>query len=658
MASPKNCRHASLFVISLFALLSALWLAYSPGLSSNFLFDDILNLQALGRFGGIDNLHAAAAFVFGGEAGPGGRPIALATFLLNDIDWPSNAVPFKYTNILIHALNTVGVAWLALLLALALKRSHAERIFIALLTAAMWGLHPYFVSSVLYVIQRMTLLSATFIIFGLVLYTKGRLNIAEGKQKAGLSEMTVGIALFTPLAFLSKENGGLLPALAGILAVTVLHDTPVPTAAAGLYRIWNRLFIGLPVCLMGLYFAYDWPNILHSYAVRRSFSLTERLLTESRIVLDYLGHLIIPRIQTSGLYFDDITLSKSLTEPATTLPAIVAVLGLATAGVLLRRRSPVLAVGILFFFTGHIIESSFIPLELYFEHRNYLPAVLLFFSIAYGTTALSKYRPVLTCGFVAVIVLALWSMTYARADLWGHPVRQGLVWARENPASIRAQQQAALVLWNIRRPDLATEHVRTGLKHNPDSKTLILQLAITHCGSNTVKEMDLSRIDGSLKSGGFSGYVINNMERLAASAIGKQCDDLTPDNVLRWVGAAFENPAVQRNRVFQQRLYYLKGELLIKSERPEEAYSALMKGLLARPSTDTALQMTALLASNSYYRDALKMLDNAETMTEKPDFSLGKGLGRVIKNRTVDYGAEIKRLRRTIKAHIQKDRNG
>ena len=36
----------------------------------------------------------------------------------------------------------------------------------------------------------------------------------------------------------------------------------------------------------------------------------------------------------------------------------------------------------MFFFINHIVESTFLPLELVFEHRNYLPSIFIFFPLA------------------------------------------------------------------------------------------------------------------------------------------------------------------------------------------------------------------------------------------------------------------------------------
>jgi Tfp pilus assembly protein PilF len=65
-------------------------------------------------------------------------------------------------------------------------------------------------------------------------------------------------------------------------------------------------------------------------------------------------------------------------EPWTTLPALFIVLGLICLGLFLINKRPLFAWGVLFFFINQVIESSIFPLELVFEHRNYLPSLFLF----------------------------------------------------------------------------------------------------------------------------------------------------------------------------------------------------------------------------------------------------------------------------------------
>ena len=61
-------------------VLIAAWLAYAPGLSGAFLFDDFANLPSLGNYGPVDNHAAFWRYITSGFADPTGRPLSLLSF--------------------------------------------------------------------------------------------------------------------------------------------------------------------------------------------------------------------------------------------------------------------------------------------------------------------------------------------------------------------------------------------------------------------------------------------------------------------------------------------------------------------------------------------------------------------------------------------------
>lgn len=148
----------------LFILLLSTWLVYSPGLQGGFLFDDYPNLEPLGSYGGVVDFETFKSFALNGISGPLGRPIALASFVLDDNTWPSEARWFKPTNVKIHLLVGLLLIWSVLLFMRLLRRDESTCVWIALMTGAIWMLHPYMVSTTLYVIQRMAQLSVLFML--------------------------------------------------------------------------------------------------------------------------------------------------------------------------------------------------------------------------------------------------------------------------------------------------------------------------------------------------------------------------------------------------------------------------------------------------------------------------------------------------------------
>jgi len=420
-------------------LLLACALAYVPGLGGPLFFDDIPNLgdNTLLDFDGrrFDDWRAA---VLSNDSGVLHRPVAMLSFAANRVAAGElSPLALKGTNLAIHL--AIGALLYSLFLALlaapalAARLPERERPLLALLGAALWLLHPLHVSTVLYAVQRMTQLSALFTVAGLLLFTRYRLRWAARGAGAGeLLAAALWLLLLGAAAVLSKENGALLPWLLVVVEVCLFRGL-----WAGAARPWLRrggwLLLALPLLLVALLFTLD-PGLLDVRYARREFSLEERLLTQARLLWHYLGWLALPDIRAMGFFHDDIAVSRGLWSPPTTALALAAWAGALLAALALRRRLPLLLFALLFFLVGHSLESSVWPLELVFEHRNYLPAMGPALLLAAALVGLSQrlvwWRPPLA-GAVLCLLLALllglrawaWSddVTLARQNVVNHP---------------------------------------------------------------------------------------------------------------------------------------------------------------------------------------------------------------------------------------------
>ena len=116
-----------------------------------------------------------------------------------------------------------------------------------------------------------------------------------------------------------------------------------------------------------------WTALSRAYKIR-DFTLTERVLTQFRVVLYYVTLLVWPLPSRLNLDYDFPT-SHGILDPPTTLVSILIVAGLIGYGVWSGRKRPLLSYFILWYFGNLVIESSIFPLEMVYEHRLYLPMV-------------------------------------------------------------------------------------------------------------------------------------------------------------------------------------------------------------------------------------------------------------------------------------------
>lgn len=407
--------------ILLGAAVLATILAYWPGLAGPFLLDDEPNLSAIPLWlsGQLD----LRALLLERGAGLFGRPVSMASFAVNA--WIGGYTPFslKVGNLVVHL--ACGLALFIFLRRLlsrdARLASHAP--LYAVLATALWLLHPLHASTVLYVVQRMAQLSTLFILLGLWAYVVVRTRVEHSPSGGALLAMFLGIPAMTGLAFLAKENGILLPLLCGVLELAYFPATngqPRPRAV----RWFLALYVVVPclIALAGFLFRFDWFN--RGY-VGRDFTMAERLLSQGRALCDYLWKLLAPNPPSMGVYTDDFPVSLDLFTPVTTVPAILLLLFLSLLAWHWRRSHPSVFFGWFFFLVSHSLEAGPIPLEIYFEHRNYLPSagvIIAGIGIASAAwNALSRQRPQpakLAIFLASIIFVVLAAGTHGRARVW------------------------------------------------------------------------------------------------------------------------------------------------------------------------------------------------------------------------------------------------
>lgn len=452
-------------------------LAYSFGLHGPLLFDDRSNLLPVAAW--LEGRTDGFSVLFGNASGHFGRPVSVLSFMLNAALLGPGAWGLKLGNLLIHLVNGVLVFLLFqnLIHSDAPTRDRSTKSWLPWLGASIWLLHPLLASTVLYVVQRMAMLSALFTLLALIAYVRGRMALVEGRRRNGIALLGVLVPLCTVLAALSKENGVLAPALCAVIELFAFQPTQGRRRAM-LSRAFIAVALVLPMLIaLGLTVAGH-PSIVAGYE-NRAFSLTERLLTQPRALWSYVGALLLPSGPRMGIYHDDYLVSHGWLDPPTTIAAIVAWLAVLAAAWHWRKAIPGFALGVGLFLVGHALESTVFPLILYFEHRNYFPAVGLIWAVlSLAEFAASKARarlpnasPLLTaaaCALVAVLALS----TAARAGIWSshHSImQQALI---HHPDSRWLRQDLIAQAMGMQPPDLAAVRLHADhLLASADSST-------------------------------------------------------------------------------------------------------------------------------------------------------------------------------------------
>jgi tetratricopeptide (TPR) repeat protein len=462
-----------------FLLLLSGTVIYLPGLPGPFIFDDVYNIvnNHYVHLHSID-FDSLVTAAFSTDTGPLKRPVSMLSFALNHyaaggIDDPFT---FKATNVAVHALNGLLVYWLCCLIFARLlapnsckntRLADTRTIHLAAsATALLWVVHPIQLTSVLYVVQRMTSLSATFMLLGLIGYLTGRTRIARG-ERGGLIFMALGTVFGSVLSSLSKETGILLPVFVLLLEATLFRTTTPWSKWSALTINHRRLItVGLAIATLTIaILAVDYAA--HGYA-QRSFTMTERILTEARVLWMYLSLIIAPGLDRLGLNHDDILISSSLLHPWTTLPSLIGLIVLICMGFFFKNRRPLLALGMLWFFVGHALESTIFSLEIAHEHRNYLPSLgIMLIGTNVIWTMTEQHRRWQPWLILPIVALVLGGVTTLRSGQWSDLYTLATYEVLHHPDSPRAHSYLGQALAQQREYDGAANAYRRAAKLDP-----------------------------------------------------------------------------------------------------------------------------------------------------------------------------------------------
>jgi hypothetical protein len=482
----------------LLAALVACWFAYAPGITGSLQFDDRASLEGLAD---VQDASSALRYVVAGRAGPLGRPISLVTFAPQAYAWPDSPDVLLRTNILIHLLNGVLVAWLLYALGLARRQTDEQAAAVGVASGAIWMFLPILASSSMMVVQRMTTLSASFVLMGGIAYLYAR-RALERRPVPALAGMTFALGCGATLAALAKENGILLVLFILATESTLLRRPERISRAA--WHAWFSVVFFVPCAVLVAFLATQLPYS-EEVVLHRGFTGFERLVTQAEVLWKYLFLSFLPSVPALVPFHDDYQVQRSLMNPVALLAVASWIVAIAAAA-MTRRRYPLFGFAVAWYLAGHLLESSSIPLELYFEHRNYVPLIgpiyALMASILYSGAKLRRLAVIATAGYCLVLGGVLYSVT----SLWGNPSIAAEMWSIYRPGSIRAAEKLAVELELKGDPQVARKVLLDVLEYNPEALFLDFRAFLIQCQrEDDVDHTDTVRsYEAKLKSTSFS----------------------------------------------------------------------------------------------------------------------------------------------------------
>ena len=493
-----------------FLTILIILIVYQNSLNSLWHLDDSQNIL-YNKTIHIDNLSTQSiikAFISSKRNDIYFRPLANISFSINWYFSNKETISYHIINLSLHIISFIILSFFSFEL---LKNFIPENIknqnifFISFLSASLWALNPIQTQCVTYIVQRMAQMAALFYLLAMFSYLKARTSetVPGDLFPYHFTHLFYyGLTFFFfCCAILSKENAILLPVSLLLMEFIFFQSNKHLIALSVLIVVAGVLVIIL--FGKGNFFFF-----LNGYAYRE-YTLTERLLTESRVVLFYLSQILYPLPSRLSIAHD-IQLSTNLFNPLTTLPSILIIFFLIGGAIYYRKKTPLFSFAILFFFLNHIVESTILPLELIFEHRNYLPSMFLFLPVASGISNLldryeSKNKLIYWGIFITTTcsIIAFGKFTYERNKAWQSPETLWYDAFQKAPGNARANNNLATVLgWgentNEKKRDVALKLLERSLSMPQERKYLnadsMANMALIHFErENYAKALELQK---------------------------------------------------------------------------------------------------------------------------------------------------------------------
>ena len=437
--------------------------------------------------------------------------------------------------------------------------------------------------------------------------------------------MVTGAVVFGTLAVLSKESGALLPLYMLVVELTLFRFRSRAGKVDPAVLVYFLIFLALPAAAGLVWMAHD-PAVFFGGYIFHTFTPLQRLLTETRVIVFYLRLIFAPSLNQLGLYHDDIAISHGLLQPPQTLASIVLILALFATAALVRRRAPLVTLGILWFFTGQVLESTILPLDIAFEFRNYLAdyGILLPVCAALLDSTHSSRTLLLRRSTLALFIGMLSVITWMRAENWSSTYMEAVTEAQFHPDSPQSQYDAGRIYANLalsgqkQYAPLAYQHLRRAA-HLGHTSIMADTGLIIFAGKygDRIDPPWISAIERRLAHAPVTPSTVTSMSQLQTCQQGP-CR-ISNSAMTALFRAAFHNSLLFRTTQQYADMVTIYGSFLInRLHDPRDGRIAFEKATHIDPGQlQYQVNLTRLLVAMGRYRDArrhLAALAQADTL--------------------------------------------
>ena len=269
-------------------------------------------------------------------------------------------------------------------------------------------------------------------------------------------------------------------------------------------------------------------------------------MPESVAVWCYIRQILVPDLGAMTLFHDAFPVRDTLSlSVALSLCAHAMAVG---AALMLARRLPLIALAILGFYVSHLLESTFFPLDLVFEHRNYFGTWFLLIGVVFFLVPSTQWRTVLgisRLGALAAMMLVFAFMTHGRAMTWGHEELINEAALSVYPNSSRVYTNLANLSFERGELNIARTYLREAVKYSPGEPGPVVHLLATYCKERVVPRDLISNAKELLAQGMMTAYSQNSVYRLSRMFLNDECPAIKVGQMVEILNSTLENETLQ-----------------------------------------------------------------------------------------------------------------
>lgn len=493
LRAPHDARNGSEQKVFLYAgwifLILLVVSIYSNTLHVPFLFDDedniLLNTHIRLTRLSWDNILDAAT-----KGHLSNRPLANISFALNYYLGGYNVLGYHVFNILIHIISGIFLYYVISITDKIYPGSLMSSRLIPYFAAAIWLVHPIQTQSVTYIVQRMNSMASMFYMISLFLYAKARSHMVEkpnslmeeGRSgRSTISRYPVPVylcfsgSLFSGIMALgTKEIAVTLPFFLVLYEWFFFQELKLSWLKRHGLKFAGVFFV---IILIAMMYLGENPLIkIVSMYERRDFTLMQRLLTEFRVVVLYISLLLFPHPSRLNLEHD-FSLSGSLIDPISTILSLSFIILCFVFSLAIAKKERLFSFCILWFLGNLVVESSVIGLEIIFEHRLYLPSMMMCLLIVSICYRYLRYKW-LSVTFLIIVVSIFSVWTYHRNQVWKDEITLLMDCVVKSPNKFRPHYNLGIAMAEQGRTHEAVNYYLDALRIDPEYASLHTNLGL------------------------------------------------------------------------------------------------------------------------------------------------------------------------------------